>query len=131
MVVMAVHQFAQCITCHAWSADQSSNYCISLFKLFYFFGLDSDKFTVSRENRARLSLFLLPILGNWIRRWFEFDMFCSSMESGIFWFCRCDVDWIWFFVLFWVFFFNLKSNGGCGLWKLETFCTKIIRWRSW
>jgi hypothetical protein len=26
MAVISVHQFAQCITCHAWSPDQSSNH---------------------------------------------------------------------------------------------------------
>ncbi|KAA3479910.1 actin-related protein 2/3 complex subunit 1A-like isoform X3 [Gossypium australe] len=33
MAAVAVHQFAQCITCHAWSPDHSSNF-IHSFNLF-------------------------------------------------------------------------------------------------
>lgn len=33
MAAVAVHQFAQCITCHAWSPDHSSNFILS-FNLF-------------------------------------------------------------------------------------------------
>ncbi|KAK7332922.1 hypothetical protein VNO80_29679 [Phaseolus coccineus] len=54
MRVMAVHQFAQCITCHAWSADQSSNYLRSLsIPILYFFSFwIPTEFSVSRENRV-------------------------------------------------------------------------------
>jgi hypothetical protein len=54
MAAISVHQFAQCITCHAWSPDYSSKFYIHyssitsfffLFNFFFFLCLFPDKNT--------------------------------------------------------------------------------------
>ena len=37
MAAISVHQFAKCITCHAWSPDHSSTLFLTLMCLFFFF----------------------------------------------------------------------------------------------
>ncbi|KAK7333590.1 hypothetical protein VNO80_30365 [Phaseolus coccineus] len=116
---MAVHQFAQCITCHAWSADQSSNYplfSLSIFRFFFPVWIPT-KFTVSRENRVRHSLSLLPILVNPIPRWFKFWI-CSVRRWNVEFFDSVDAILIgsYFLFSFELFLFEIWR----WLWLVET-----------
>ena len=69
MAVTAVHQFAQCITCHAWSPDQSSN---SLPFLLLFSCLDAEKRYYRFEFRKEHDLELLRFFFSFFLSFFEF-----------------------------------------------------------
>jgi len=85
MAVMAVHQFAQCITCHAWSPDQSSDYSLSLV----FFRLESEKILLFPERIEQAFHFFL----------FSFTSFRksdSTVVSILYFFLFIDGLWRFF-----------------------------------